>query len=429
MEQHPIPQDIKSFQFKLIGDMTIRQFAFLAGGGIIAYVLFVSPLHPLLKWPLLLTSAFLGITSAFFPINERPLDTWIVAFFRAIFSPTRRVWQKEVIPPIFLKPTPAARETVPSPLFEGDREKLQAYLATLPKKEEELIDEKEWEFLRKLDFTLTPKGEVTGLPKPETPKVTVPEVEIPRPSQAAVSITPMPVLEIKDLKTAAPKTIPLLSGARIRKLGSVRTAPSQIAFPALPIKPTPISKELPPELFEGEEKVEAMVKTELATQEKIEGYKSEIERLKAEKERFLKEAEVRREETRKAREMAAKLTKKPTLTLVSEEPPSQKVPVTRPSEPIKRLVLPKITDQPNIINGVVADQTGKLLPDVIIVVKDEEGTPVRALKTNPLGQFTISTPLSNGAYSIEAEKEDYKFDIIYQEVKGGVLPPLEIRAR
>jgi hypothetical protein len=77
---------------------------------------------------------------------------------------------------------------------------------------------------------------------------------------------------------------------------------------------------------------------------------------------------------------------------------------------------------------VVADQLVRLLSDVIVVVKDETGTPVRALKTNPLGQFSISTPLSNGVYSIEAEKEGYKFGIIYQEVKGGVLPPLEIRA-
>jgi hypothetical protein len=426
MEQHPVPQDIKSFKFKLIGDMTIRQFAFLAGGGIIAYVFFISPLTPLLKWPFLLSSAFFGIACALLPVNERPLDSWIVAFFKAILSPTQWVWQKEATSLPFLKTTPVAQKTTPLPTLEEDKQRLEEYLAALPKKGEEVIDEKERQFLTKLDFSSTPKGGPTSALPPETSKAVPPETEIPRPFQAALNPQTAPVLEIKDLPTEAPKTIPLLSGARIRKLGSIRAPSTQAVVPVLPTKSPPPSLQPLPELFEQEGKMEVIVKAELAKQKKIEGYKSEIERLKAERERLLKEAKTRKEETRKAREVAAKLAKKPIVPPTPEE--SGKTPITQPSQPIKKLVLPKITDQPNIINGVVADQLGKLLSDVIVVVKDEAGTPVRALKTNPLGQFSISTPLSNGVYSIEAEKEGYKFGIIYQEVKGGVLPPLEIRA-
>ena len=32
LQQHPVPQHIASYEFKLIGDMTIKQFAYLAGG-------------------------------------------------------------------------------------------------------------------------------------------------------------------------------------------------------------------------------------------------------------------------------------------------------------------------------------------------------------------------------------------------------------
>jgi hypothetical protein len=424
MEQHPVPQDIKSFKFKLIGDMTIRQFAFLAGGGVIAYIFFISPLTPLLKWPFLLSSAFFGIACAFLPVNERPLDSWIVAFFKAIFSPTQRIWQKETASLPFLKTTPVAKKAAPLPTLEEDKQRLEEYLAALPKKEEEVIDEEEHRFLAKLDFSSMPKKGSTATSQPEVSKTAPLETETPRPFQAALNLPATPVLEIKDLPTKTPKTIPLLSGARIRKLGSIRAPSTQAAIPTLPTQ-TP-SPQPPPELFGQEEKIEVLVKTELAKQKKIEGYKSEIEQLKAEKERLLKQAKTRKEEARKAREAAAKLTKKPITPPTPQEP--SKASPAKPSQPIKKLVLPKITDQPNIINGVVADQLGRLLSDVIVVVKDETGTPVRALKTNPLGQFSISTPLSNGVYSIEAEKEGYKFGIIYQEVKGGVLPPLEIRA-
>ena len=39
MDQHPVPRNISSFEFHLIGDMTLKQFAYLAGGVFIAYLL------------------------------------------------------------------------------------------------------------------------------------------------------------------------------------------------------------------------------------------------------------------------------------------------------------------------------------------------------------------------------------------------------
>jgi len=62
------------------------------------------------------------------------------------------------------------------------------------------------------------------------------------------------------------------------------------------------------------------------------------------------------------------------------------------------------------------------------VVKDSSGDPVRALKTNKIGQFAISTPLPNGVYTIDLEKEGYQFDIVEVEITGQVMPPIEIRS-
>jgi hypothetical protein len=71
-----------------------------------------------------------------------------------------------------------------------------------------------------------------------------------------------------------------------------------------------------------------------------------------------------------------------------------------------------------------------LLPNLIITVKDKDGVPVRALKSNKLGQFAASTPLSNGVYIIEVEdaKHTYDFNRIEVALSGNVLPPLEISA-
>ena len=427
MEQHPIPQDIKSFQFKLIGDMTLRQFAFLAGGLVIAYIAFILPLHPLIKWSVILSSSLFGVGCAFFPINEQPLDRWVVAFFKAIFSPTQRVWKKSVEPPAYM--TFASTQTKPSspvlPVTE-DREKLKKYLASLPKKTEEALDEEEKKFLSKIQPFLSP-GEDKVLPK------TI-EDKTQKPSLAAGEIPlTQPILKIRDPATAAPKHILSLSGARVRKLGKPKSGQLPKAVP-VEIPATPLPKpSLPPKvIFSQTEEITKMARGEVAKAKRLEEYQGEIEKLKAEKEHLLKDSRLKQEETRKARAAAAKMTRRPQPKTLPKEKPAPSKPSEAPAltvSRIKKLVLPKITDRPNIINGIIADREGRLLETVVIVIKDQGGTPVRALKTNPLGQFATATSLPNGAYSVEAEKEGYQFDIIYQEAKGRVLPPLEIRAK
>lgn len=93
MEQHPIPTNVSSYQFKLVGDMTLKQFFQLAGGIVVGLLFYSSPLLPIIKFPLAIISILLGIGLAFLPFEERPLEKWIMAFFRAIYSPTLFNWQ------------------------------------------------------------------------------------------------------------------------------------------------------------------------------------------------------------------------------------------------------------------------------------------------------------------------------------------------
>jgi len=95
MDSHPVPQNVTSFEFHLIGDMTIKQFAYLATGLVTAYLLFIFlfPISQLAAIPLIALTSGLGVAFAFWPIGDRPLDHWVLAFFRAVYSPTKRLWQ------------------------------------------------------------------------------------------------------------------------------------------------------------------------------------------------------------------------------------------------------------------------------------------------------------------------------------------------
>ncbi|MBP8591034.1 PrgI family protein [Candidatus Shapirobacteria bacterium] len=114
MEQHPIPQHISSYEFRLIGEMTLGQFARVAGGVIVALIFYALPLPGFIGWFLVLLSAGLGIAFAFLPVEGRPLEVWLLAFLRSIYSPTQYVWRKVVASFDFQTQTPSPEETVPA---------------------------------------------------------------------------------------------------------------------------------------------------------------------------------------------------------------------------------------------------------------------------------------------------------------------------
>ena len=94
IQQHPLPQDISAYRFRLIGDMTIKQFVSLGVGIVMAVIFYSSPLPFFFKYPLSFLFLLLGVGMAFVPIQGRTLDTWIIAFIRSIYSPTQFVWKQ-----------------------------------------------------------------------------------------------------------------------------------------------------------------------------------------------------------------------------------------------------------------------------------------------------------------------------------------------
>lgn len=95
MRQHPIPQDITNYKFHLIGSLTLKQFAELVVATIISFGIYSTNLLAIVKWPLILLVVILGIMVAFVPIEERPMDHWIITFFKRIYQPTKFFWKKQ----------------------------------------------------------------------------------------------------------------------------------------------------------------------------------------------------------------------------------------------------------------------------------------------------------------------------------------------
>lgn len=277
MEQHPVPQNVTTFQFRLVGDMTLKQFGYLAGGAIAGYISLKLPLPIFFTWPIASLFFFGGIGFAFVPIEERPMDVWVLSFLKSIYSPTQYIWRR-------------ASTSVPQP-------------------------------------------QMAQAPPPPPPP---------------------------------------------------------------PEKPSP-------QLSQLQKQLDGL----LADRKKME---EELTSLR-----------------QKLSESQAKLPQAPPPPEAPQEPTIKAI----SPESAMKAGLPRITTFPNVTTGIIKDPQGNLLPGILVTVRDRDGVPLRALKTNKLGQFAASTPLPPGTYVIEVEdpRARFTFDRAQIVVNNTILPTLEIIAK
>jgi len=87
---------------------------------------------------------------------------------------------------------------------------------------------------------------------------------------------------------------------------------------------------------------------------------------------------------------------------------------------------PVLTDAKNSITGLVKDSLGRQVSNAVVIIKDKSNHSLRALKSNQLGQFVMTTPLPNGEYLIEIEKSGLTFDLTSIYLTGEKVPMIEI---
>lgn len=340
MEQHPVPQQISAYEFRLVGDMTLKQFGQVAGGIIVALVIHATGLPGFIKWPLIGISILAGVAMAFFPIEERPLQTWIIAFFKAVYSPTQYVWHKKpYIPEILAEEERRPKAKEPEEEISPETQKrLSSYLESLPriKSEIEAEEERFAERIRRLFSTLPPPPEFVSefAEKPEEKK---PQIAKEEPA-----------------------------GIRIRRLRG------------------PLVMEVEGEKLKKQEELRRMTAAQVAP-----AYSPQYRPMPKAKRR---EASVREAE-------------------------------------FGEIPMPRTPTIPNVVVGMITDKEGKMIEGAIIEIRDEKGNPVRAFKTNKLGQFQVVTPLPNGHYEIEVEKEGYAFNVYKFRLTGRIVEPIRIHAK
>lgn len=130
MQQHPVPQNITGFEFKLVGFLTIKQFGYLAAAGVVSFIIYI--IFPgIISWLLIIPLTALSLALAFVKISGLNFDRWLVALFYALTKPPQRVWRKESKTFSFLQPE-FSYYLKRSPVALGevkDRTRLEAFLS------------------------------------------------------------------------------------------------------------------------------------------------------------------------------------------------------------------------------------------------------------------------------------------------------------
>jgi hypothetical protein len=395
LENHPIPQDITGFQFKLIGSMTIKQFAYLAGGFIFAWIFYVSPLAPFIKIPFAFIFATLGASFAFLPIGGRPMDVMLKNFIKAVVSPTQYIYQS-ISGDFIDKDLKNIKEFNKKRLSIAEMSEIQlkAFLNTLPKGTNRL-DKKEMVFFQNLNQYQTsavqqnvpayvaqhayankaPQGATTNMPQmPQVQKENV------KPSQATEST--------EDLQKAA----------------------------AL------LEKEL------KQVKEQEATQPKIDSQEYLNAHQKVLELQKSQNDLLFQKQQLEEKFIQLQKQMEAQKQNVYSPTLAQFEPEQTKFVRSIPQGMTKSIGLPTAPEFPNIISGIVKDPRGNPLSNILVEVKDEQSNAVRAFKTNALGQFASATPLNNGNYTIEFEdqKGQNRFDTVGFKASNEIILPIEV---
>jgi hypothetical protein len=335
-QEHQIPQQISSYQFRLVGDMTIKQFFQVAGGALISLILYSSGLPSYIKWPLIVVSFLLGVALAFFPLEDRPLSIWIIAFFRSIYSPTVYHWKKLQKQPVYFQP-----ESTVAPPDHAQKDTTMQMQQQVSEPLQAAI----------------PSTKVAEPPKSFPPEPPIPPT--PEPEKAGILST----------ETAVPH--PELEKKEQEFLSKVTEHFKVSEQPVVPVTPVTVKPPPKPVVTRGTQ---------------------------------------------------PSLTKTPLTPSVV-----QKLQVSQAAQFSSDVTPPTPSSKANIIVGQVVGPKGEIVESAILEIKDADGRPVRALKSNKLGHFMIVTPLINGKYEIITEREGLNFAPISFSAEGTVIPPIAIK--
>ncbi|HSW88081.1 MAG TPA: PrgI family protein [Candidatus Saccharimonadales bacterium] len=385
MDNHPIPQDVTHFQFKLIGNLTLKQFGYVGAGGISAWIAISTGAPFLIKLLIAMILAGGGLVFAFVPIEGRPADLMMTYFFKALFQPNQYLFKKQegYNELMATQPAPTTIVAPTSPQQNSRQQAAQLFMAQ--------------------QRNMMP----SGMP------IMQPTQTVPQPISAAAlqptqrPTTPIPTATISPLP--ATPTAPVTSPLDIAPIQAPPVSRQPMPTPT-PSIPNPIIRPVvTPPAVQPQENV--ALQEVMAQKKQLEEQLALLQKQLSEKPQQVTPTPAPVEQT----------PVQPAPTAVS--PVIKTMPATQ-----KTSQAPMVSDFPNIIMGVVKDARGNVLPNILIEVKDNDDNPVRAFKTNALGQFASATPLLNGTYTIlfEDPAKTHNFDALQIEASGEIMQPVEV---
>jgi hypothetical protein len=407
MKEHPIPQDITGYRFHIVGSMTLKQFGEVLLGVILAFLVYKTNLFFLIKWPLVIFFFGAGLISAFIPIEERPMSHWLTTFFGIIYKPTQFFWKRTYnIPAPFLYVgdkqnmiqvqevdlTPARRQRI--------KEFLNSTSATDPLPED-LTSQEQRQIMSVLDlFDVTPQTSIginpTQFQKPDL-KVRVRSLRLDTPdyNETVTTVVAEPI-------APEPEITPMLPPAE------------QVVSP-------PVQQLPNPEVSITIDQDDTQKNVFLEAQQVAQNIEIPQERSVSVQSPF---ADSKEDTTFQPKPVALGERS----YIASQDAPKQAAAVTNKATFNASLPFPDKPTVPNKLVGMVLTSNQELIPEAIVEISSEEGHVVRAVKTNALGQFFITTPLKQGKYVVNVQKQNFTFEPMSIELKNSIVEPLEIRS-
>lgn len=414
MDQHPIPQNVTGFQFKLIGTMTVKQFGYVGAGVIAAVITYYLPIKGvvgiLLKILLIPFFGASGAIVAFIPIDGRPVDVMAGNFLKALFSPNQYIYRKNVnrfsFSSISASKSSPTNKTGPSSKADRDQTEANRKGTELQKilmksstgKVKNAQDLREEAFLKALSAPQAAQS--PQAPKIQSvlpPPLPTKPIAVPTPTQQPLPAVPPPIKQV-----VKPEPSPAVILEKEKALEQqIESAKKEEQAPHDPAQLAPLHQKT----TELEKQLQEIRSQKQSLEQEILSLKNQLQ-------------------TQKTTVATPAPAKAPT-----QAPNTAGVAHVRsvPKEMNKKMGL-LVSDTPNVVTGVVKDPRGNVLPNILVEIKDKSDNPVRAFKTNALGNFASATPLTPGTYSITLEdpKKQNTFDAIQITAANQIMLPIEI---
>lgn len=398
MQEHAIPQDVTGYKFHIVGNMTLGQFAQLVAGAVISFFLYQTNLYGFIKWPLIFIVVVVSVVAAFIPIAERPLSHWIKTFFKVLYQPTQFAWRRvpHIPEPFLFKPVASTGPVLPElDLTPLRRQRIQEFLSTTHAAAS--VDEETMQVEQYYNHVFSLFDTQSGN----------------EPQQLAPRQVNKPSLRVRTRSMRANPSTPIgLEIALTTPEPMIATAPVEVARMDEVVLPTGSTLTTARSVEVGAKQT---IQTDVTPSTTVNTPPDEIPTI----------------DQTTSQQLANKTNSDaPTLAdrmLVTQQSPEQNLTTSKVTFN-KELPFPSTPTMPNKLVGMILTPQSELIEGAIIEIRTPAGQVARAVRSNALGQFYVTTPLANGDYIMVAEKARYRFDPLSIKLSGKIVDPIEIRS-